>query len=156
VVGPFGLQIMVIPSELDQRPRQTTQIMIGNAEVLHMGEANTEESAEEPAAPPAAGEPTSTPVAAEPTAVAVAPDIITLIMSRQDALVLKYSLEVGADIDLALRSAYDNDVDDTRPRVSRSNTSSNSITWRNRPKLPIGHDPSLDVIVNPTGISNRV
>jgi hypothetical protein len=70
-------------------------------------------------------------------------------MSRQDALVLKYSLETGADIDFALRSALDNDVTDV---------STDSVTLQylmdfydivSPPQLPIGQQPRIDSLLNP-------
>jgi pilus assembly protein CpaB len=154
--GPFGLRIMVVPSELDQRPRQSTQIMIANAVVLRVGEASLsnamvvtpvasteEDTAGNTASSQGQPQPTATPLPV--------PDIITLILSRQDALVLKYSLEVGADIDIGLRSAYENDVQDIKTDTVTLQYLFDFYNLEEPPKLPIGFDPSIDVIVNPKG-----
>lgn len=107
--------LLIVPSE-EQRPRQTTQVVVFDAIVLRVGEFPSEDErgaivvvepdvvVEQPAegeAPP----PTPTPVPQ------IIPDIVTLMMPRQDALVLKYAMETGAYIDLVLRSVYDNGVD---------------------------------------------
>lgn len=123
--GPFGTQLLVIPNQEFPAigvPRKTTQMVIDNAIVVGIGmwplndliepivvtaappqAAPEDEAATEEEAPP--------PEEATPTPLAVAPipQIVTLAMDRQDALVLKYSLETGADLTLALRSALDDD-----------------------------------------------
>ncbi|MGF1506102.1 MAG: SAF domain-containing protein, partial [Anaerolineae bacterium] len=121
----FDSSLLIIPSE-SQRPRQSTQLIIDNAVVLHVGtaplldlyqpivvtqeiEPTAEPVPEEEAAQPPPeeeAEPTPTPTQIPPPLTA------TLIMTRQDALVLKYSLEIGADIDLVLRSALDDNITD--------------------------------------------
>ncbi len=122
-IGVLGQSIIVVPNG-DQVSKKATQLIIDNAIVMHVGdwplrdlnqpivvtpEPVVEEEepveVEEGEAPPS--EPTPTPVPAIPV-----PDVITLAMSRQDALVLKYATEVGADIDYALRSALDDDIED--------------------------------------------
>jgi Flp pilus assembly protein CpaB len=156
--GGLGVQALIIPGELDQRPRQTTQLVIANVIVMHLGDwpLNGEEqsvvvtAAAEQAGTPAAPAPTAA-VGAAPTAAPVLPDIITLVMSRQDALVLKYSLEIGADIDFALRSAYDNDVKDVKTDSVTLDYIFNTYNVAQPPKLPIGFEPSIDIVVNPTG-----
>jgi pilus assembly protein CpaB len=156
--GPFGVSVLAVAGEPDQRPRQTTQLVISNVIVMRLGDwpLNGEESVVVTAAPAQASAATPAPgptaAAAGPTAVPPAPDIITLVMSRQDALVLKYSLEVGADIDFALRSAYDSDA--------KANVKTDSVTLQyifdtynvaQPPRLPIGFEPSIDIVINPTG-----
>lgn len=151
--GPFGLRVLVVPSELDQHPRQSTQIMITNAEVLAVGDTDATEGAIV-VTPETSSSATGTPEPANqqgPTAVPPAPDIITLIVSRQDALVLKYSLEVGADIDLGLRSAYDVEAQDTQTDTVTLQYLFDYYKLEEPPKLPLGFDPSIDVIVNPVG-----
>jgi hypothetical protein len=145
-----------VPSELDQRPRQSTQIMIANAVVLRVGEASLSDAmVVTPAAAPQEADganTSSTQGQPQPTATpAPVPDIITLIVSRQDALVLKYSLEVGADIDIGLRSAFENDVQDIKTDTVTLQYLFDFYNLSEPPKLPIGFDPSIDVIVNPKG-----
>ncbi|MBN1122455.1 MAG: Flp pilus assembly protein CpaB [Anaerolineae bacterium] len=122
-VGVLGQSIIVVPNG-EQVSKKATQLIIDNAIVMRVGdwplrdlnqpiivtpepvvEEEPVEETEEGEAP--AGEPTPTPV----PAIQV-PDVITLAMTRQDALVLKYATEVGANIDYALRSALDDDIED--------------------------------------------
>lgn len=155
--GPLGTQVLVVPSETDQRPRQSTQLMISNAVVLRMGLSDLSDSTIiVTSAPASSGGPTPTPEAGGGGAAATAvpptePDIITLIMSRQDALVLKYSLEVGASIDLGLRSVYDNTTTDVKTDGVTLQYLFDYYNLPEPPKLPLGFDPSIDVIVNPLG-----
>jgi Flp pilus assembly protein CpaB len=105
--------------EETQIPRRVTQLTIQQAEVIWMGswldpanglkqvfpadavltvdETQTEEGEA------AAAQPTPQPVQ-------YVPDIVILSMTVQDALALKFSLETGVEIHLALRSQGDNSV----------------------------------------------
>jgi Flp pilus assembly protein CpaB len=150
--GPFGTTLIIFPNtnDITQRSRQATQLLIDNAMVLHVGNwplaGLNEPIVITPVPPPTAsateeggGEappPTATPI--------VLPDVVTLTMSRQDALVLKYALETGADVDLALRSALDDDV---------ANIPTDTVTLQYLidfynvavpPRLPIAQDPRID------------
>lgn len=124
--GPFGTTLLVIPNQEFPPigvPRKTTQMVIDNAIVVKMGAwplsdlaepivvtaippeqqaPEPEEGAEEEAPPPEEATPTPLPIVP-------IPDVVTLAMDRQDALVLKYALETGADMTLALRSALDDE-----------------------------------------------
>jgi pilus assembly protein CpaB len=105
----------------DQLPRLVSQYSVQNATVLAVG-LWQEEPPEVPV--PAAvatatsdeeTEPTAeaTPPAPQPPSVAQAATqltSITVVVSPQDALVLKWALETNASIDLAMRSAVDQDV----------------------------------------------
>jgi len=101
-VLPNGWVVNLRPSE-DQRPRLVTQLTVQNAVVLRVGDwpgaedlpRVEEEQLEE------AGEQQPEP------AVRAAVEPLTLIVTPQDAMVLKYASEVGANIDLVLRSADD-------------------------------------------------
>lgn len=122
--GPFGSTLLVIPNSNNQQqqiPRQTTQLVIDNAVVVRMGTFPLADLNQPivitPAPPPTPSqqqEEGAPDQAAGPTPTAIpafqVPDVISLAMSRQDALVLKYSLEMGAKIDLVLRSALDDDI----------------------------------------------
>ncbi len=95
--------------ERDQIPRPATQLLVQDVEILKIGSwlgAAEAPSPEEEEAPPEEGE------EAPPPAVA---QYITLLVSHQDALVLKWARESGARIDLALRSAEDHDIVTTEP-----------------------------------------
>jgi Flp pilus assembly protein CpaB len=147
--GAFGFPWVVIPSEISPRPRQATQLMIDNAVVLHVGDwplndtpvvVATTAATEAAATEAPAGE-------AAPTAVPQkVPDVVTLMMSRQDALVLKFSLEVGADIDFALRSAQDNALTDVSAENVNLQYLFDFYNLAEPPRLPIALDPRSDVV----------
>src|SRR5574341_950442 len=157
--GPFGTPLLVIPSSLDggyQRPRQTAQLIIDNAIVLRMGTwslGDLDQPIVITAAPPATAAPTAagaTPEAAvtptpPPIPIIPVPDIVTLVLSRQDALVLKYALEVGADIDMVLRSAFDDDINDivTDPVTLQYLIDNYRLE---PPRLGISHEPRIDLL----------
>ncbi len=158
--GPFGTTLWVIPSTTDpgQRPRQTTQLVIDNAMVLRVGNWPLSDLNEPivvtPAPPPTqAPEGEQAPEEVPPTATPIPePDVVTLVMSRQDALVLKYALETGAMIDLVLRSALDDDINDI---VTDAVTLQYIIDFYNvtvPPRLPVAQDPRIDgATTGPTG-----
>jgi Flp pilus assembly protein CpaB len=84
----------------DQRSRLVAQLTVQDARVLGVGRWSF-------AAP--APEATSTPPQGE-TPQAEPPEYITLMLSPQDALVLKLAREYGASIDLAVRAQDDHQV----------------------------------------------
>jgi pilus assembly protein CpaB len=119
--GAAGVEIdaefYVVPSE-PQRPRLVTQGIIQDALVLHVGTFGEER--------PAVVEPTPTvdPQATAsapppPTSTPLPPDIITLVVSPQDAIVLNYVNRLserypqGVQVTFALRSAGDTSRVDT-------------------------------------------
>jgi pilus assembly protein CpaB len=90
-----------------QRPRLITQRLVEKATVLHVGTFALEEEVtpteliaaeEEGAAPPQAA-----PIASE----TAPPDIITLVVTPQDALAINYAVKSGYDIVLTLRGPDD-------------------------------------------------
>ncbi len=101
----LGATFYVTPSEA-QRPRLTTQMLIDDALVLYVGTFPWQ--GEEAAAPPEPQEeqnpgeeqPTETPSVAPP-------DVVTLVVSPQDALALKYLLDRQVVFTLALRAPGD-------------------------------------------------
>lgn len=104
VSEPMGQQI----------PRMVSQLTLQDVTVLKVGPWG------QPAVTPAA-----TPEAQQQGAASqqqageqmtpAAPTIITLLVSQQDALVLKFAREAGASIDFALRSKNDHDIVETEP-----------------------------------------
>jgi Flp pilus assembly protein CpaB len=95
----LGQAIYLLPSE-PQRPRLVSQMILQNIQVLHIGSFNLQ------------GDPTASPPAPEgedapPPPV---PDIITLIVSPQDAISLTYLLHSKVDLTLTLRSPDDPNV----------------------------------------------
>jgi Flp pilus assembly protein CpaB len=101
---PNGAMMIEGPSE-DQRPRLVTQLTVQDAVVLRVGAWSEER--EEPQ--PEEGEPA--PVEGAGAVETAPPGLltkwVTLGVTPQDALVLKYAEEAGASIDFALRRAGD-------------------------------------------------
>ncbi len=155
--GPYGKVVMddqlqeemfyVIPSEA-QRPRLATQIIIPSATVLHIGDfsygAGSLGAGDLPAPEP-------TPVAPEGEVVAPPvekpPDNITLIVSPQEAVNLTYLIDSGVEISLALRSAGDSTVIDTKTATMQFFLDDYSIPLPG--KLPYGLAPRVDKVPNP-------
>ncbi len=99
----FGFPTVEQPAEL-QRPRLVAQLTVQDMVVLGVGDWLSQQEESVVAAPtPRPGQPEPTPA----PQVVVPPDIITVLMDPQDALVLKFLRETGAVIDLALRSSED-------------------------------------------------
>jgi Flp pilus assembly protein CpaB len=159
--GPFGSTLLIVPNTQATAgaiPRQTTQLVIDNAIVTRLGTwpltdidqpivvtpapagQETETQTDEGTAVPA-DQATPTPVPAIPL-----PDIITLAMSRQDALVLKYSLENDAQVDLALRSALDDDVTNIETDAVTLEYITSFYGVDVPPALPYALDPRMNLL----------
>jgi Flp pilus assembly protein CpaB len=96
----FGYPVLEQPAE-GQRARLVAQLTVQNMVVLGVGDWLSQVQPAEAAPTPIPGQPTPAPVEA------TAPDIITVVVDPQDALVLKFLRESGAVMDLALRSLED-------------------------------------------------
>ena len=140
-------QIYVIPSEA-QRPRLATQIIIPSATVLHIGDFSYDDGGLGAGDLPA---PEPTPIAAEGEVVAAPvvkpPDNITLIVSPQEAVNLTYLIDSGVEISLALRSAGDSTVIDTKTATMQFFLDDYSIPLP--AKLPYGLAPRVDSVPDP-------
>jgi pilus assembly protein CpaB len=152
--------VYVVPSE-PQRPRMVSQTIIRNVRVLGVG--NFPRPDMEPTAVPTA---VATPVpGAQPTAATVPeqgqpqtaptatpippklPDLITLIVSPQDAVTLNYLIYSGAMLNLALRNPYDED-----PGISEAVTLDYLLSGYNITipvKEPYGTQPRVDILTQP-------
>jgi len=103
--------IYVMPSE-SQRPRLVTQILMQDATVLRYGEFSYEDLApEEP--DPVEGEGEQPQGEVPPQPEQQPPDIVTLIVTPQEAVALEHLLKSDVDITLVLRSSGDTDPIDT-------------------------------------------
>lgn len=111
---PNGQEALVFPSAASL-PNLVVQLTVQDAIVWHVGTweesqaaavtgATTETAAEQPALGQTTTEAPPVPVA-QVTGDIVKP--VTLLVTHQDALVLKYLLEMGADMDIVLRPAGD-------------------------------------------------
>ncbi len=139
-VLPNGWVVNLTPGG-ETRPRLVTQLTVRDAMVLRVGDWPVEEEEE---AEPGGGERLEQPegVEVEPTPPPRATvEPLTLVVTPQDAMVLKYMEELGASIDLVLRSAGD---------TGRATTDSVTLQYifdrfnvELPPKLPYGVTPAL-------------
>ncbi|MGD8758651.1 MAG: SAF domain-containing protein [Anaerolineales bacterium] len=140
-----GLLVYVVPSE-PQRPRLVSQRLISGATVLHVGTFPFEGAA--PAAA-AEGQGVGAETAqgeAEVPAVEP-PDIITLIVTPQDALALNWAMKVGADLVLTLRSPNDGTVVETTSVTLQFLLENYNISVPSN--LTIGIEPRLETPITP-------
>jgi pilus assembly protein CpaB len=130
-----------------------SQRLIDYATVLHVGTFQLEAEEEltglpvttqQGTAPPAAGQ-GQQPAAAVPEVVR--PDLVTLIVSPQDALALNWAVKAGVDLVLTLRAPGDTSTDETTSVTLQYLLDNYNITVPIR--LPIGIEPRVDVIIEP-------
>jgi Flp pilus assembly protein CpaB len=139
--------LYVVPSE-SQRPRIVSQTLIQDAIILFVGEFNKEAYQSGSVAMPT---PTPAPTqeggtAPPPAAPPAKPDMITLVVTPQDAVTLNYLILSGAKLNLVLRRAGD---------ASRVQTEAVTLQFLMDQygiplpaKLPFGQEPRLP----PTGL----
>ena len=142
----------VIPSE-PQRSRLATHIIIPKAKVLYVGEFPLEEEIEvNEMVPTATPEPEAQQIDEENAqgqepSEPEPPDLITLIVTPQEAVNITYLLNSGVNLTLALRSAGDDTVIDTRTVTMQYFLDDYSIPVP--AKLPYGFAPRLDEVELP-------
>jgi Flp pilus assembly protein CpaB len=140
--------IYLVPSEV-QRPRMVTQMIMQNVQVLHVGtfplpgEQVTEQlSAGATPTPNAQGQTT--------TQIQITrPDVITLMVTPQDAVVLTNLIYNGSQITLTLRNPNDFDFRTTTDAA----TLQYLLSQYNIPvpaKLPYATQPRIDVLTAPS------
>lgn len=98
--------VYVVPSE-PQRPRLVCQNVIQDAIVLRVGDfplTGADPTPADQVAPPEQGEVVEEPAPLPP------PDIVTLVVSPQDAVVLTYMKKAGIDLTLALRNPNNDQI----------------------------------------------
>lgn len=143
----------ILPSE-PQRPRLVSQTLIQDVIVLQMGNFLTpaEKSALEatqpaPTATPEPGAQQQPATAPTPTPMPAPPDVMTLIVSPQDAVTLNYLIYGGAQLTLVLRNPRDAETNGTE-----AVTLSYLLDQYNIPipvKLPYGFQPAVTDLVPP-------
>ncbi len=139
---PFYL----VPSEPTQRPRLVSQMVLQNVVILHVGtfpygDEDAQIVQPQPTAQPGQTAPTPT---VEPTA---APDLVTLIVTPQDAVTLNYLIFSGARLTLALRP-----TGDSTQVFTDAVTLDYLLDVYRIPvpaRLPYGTDPRLDFLIDP-------
>ena len=156
---PNGKWAAIYPSEGQPAadPALLVQMTVQDAEVWHIG------IWQEEAAPTAVPQPATAALGgpeAAPTPVPIQPEtrdveLITLLVTREDALVLKYLYEMGADLDLALRPAgVTGTVLQTQPIWFRYILDRYQLpdAMPVDPVGPVSLHPPLEVLPEPTAI----
>ncbi len=134
-----GQQVYLIPNPLEnQRPRLVSQRLIANARVLHVGEYKSQSVQPTPVPQQGAGAPANQQAVAT---VVKPPDLISLIVTPQDALAMEWALNAGANMTLTLRGPGDA-TDETTSSVTLQYLIDNyDIAVPS--KLPYGLEPVL-------------
>jgi len=133
----------LVPSER-RRPRMVSQSLLQDVVVLQLGTFEEEEVA---VAQPVEGQATPAEDEETPAPEPPKPDVITLIVTPQDAITLNYLMYTGAELNLALRASGD----DSRV-LTEAVTLPFLLDQYNIPvpsKLPYGVDPRVDDLVEP-------
>jgi len=141
--------LYIVPSE-SQRPRMVTQMILKNVQILHVGtfplpgEAMTQmatgQSETGATATPQPGQ--------QVAATVVRPDMVTLMVTPQDAVMLKYLLDINASITLTLRNPNDQETN----AETEAATLQYLLSQYNIPvpaKLPYAVEPRTDTITPP-------
>jgi len=130
-----------------QRPRLVTQRVVEQATVLRLGSFQLESEIRPAVLPEDEDQPAPT------TSENLAPDVITLVVSHQDALVLNWAVKANVDLTLTLRSP-----DDFTEYETSSVTLQYLIDNYNvaiPAKLPYGLEPRQDTIPAPNLPNDR-
>ena len=142
----LGQTFYLVPSE-KQRPRITSQNLIQDVIVLKMGDFAYEGQQPQVSETPQAVADGQTAAEGTTTIAPNPPDVVTLIVSPQDAVTLNYLIYSGAELTLALRAANDD---------SRFETEAVTLQFLldqyNIPvpvKLPYGVEPRKDSLSLP-------
>ena len=142
----------LFPSE-PQRPRLVSQTLIQNVMVLQLGNFPTpyeRELAELPVVPtptPNPAAPAEEMVVEEVVTPPPPPDVITLIVTPQDAVTLNYLIFSGAQLTLVMRNPLD-----TSTVPTEAVTMSFLLDQYNIPipvKLPYGFQPAVSELIQP-------
>jgi len=142
-----GQPFHLIPQER-QRPRAVSQRLIEAAIVLHVGTFQLEgEVAGEVIPVPEGGVGAPVPEGQAPAQIVEPPDIITLIVTPQEALALNWAIKIGADLTFTLRAPNDGEVTETTSVTLQYLLDTYEITVPT--KLPYGMEPRLDKLIIP-------
>lgn len=140
----FNIPVYLLPSE-PQRPRMVSQTIVQDAMVLYVGEFPQDGNVPTPGQ-----QATPTPDAAAAEAQGEQPqqpprpDIITLVVSPQDAVTINYLLLTGSNMNLVMRSAGDADRIPTDAVTLQFILDQYNIPFP--AKLPYGQEPRIDKI----------
>jgi len=137
VEGAFQQPLYVILSEA-QRPRLVCQMILQNVVVMNLGNFQLQSVV--------VADPNATPSPAQSQQEA-APDIITLMVTPQDAISLNYFVYSGAIMSMTLRNPNDTSRIDAQSATLTSMLTQYNISLPS--KLPYGQQPRLDVLAPP-------
>lgn len=149
LVNPFGRFEELPTGDLAHiAPREASReypvaMIIQNAKVIQVGQYVPPPPASGQLATPTPtplpeGQPTPTPVASGPTATPLPPDVVTVALQPQQQLLIRYAIEVGGDIDLALRGINDGQL------YSVENVDLNFLLERFNIEMPPNYGYSVD------------
>ncbi|MGB2896882.1 MAG: SAF domain-containing protein [Anaerolineales bacterium] len=142
-----GQWFHVFPTEV-QRPRAVSQRLVEGAIVLHVGTFLLEgELAGEIIAVPEGGVGAPAPEGQAAAQSVTPPDIITLIVTPQEALALNWAMKVGADLTFTLRAPNDSEITETTSVTLQYLLETYEITVPT--KLPYGMEPRLESLITP-------
>jgi Flp pilus assembly protein CpaB len=137
--------IYLVPSE-GQRPRMVTQMIMQDVQVLHVGSFPAPGETITSTTSTATGTPTPVPGGSQAPVITInRPDVVTLMVSPDDANTLVYLIYSGAKITLTLRNP-----NDTGPAVKTNAAMLEYLlTQYNIPipaKAPFAIQPRLDIL----------
>jgi len=141
--------VYLVPSE-GQRPRAVTQMILQNIQVLHVGSFPLPGETVSEQLSTSGNAPTATPAPAgqQPAVVVTRPDMVTLMVSPDDANTLVFLIYSGAKITLTLRNP-----NSTGPAVKTDAAMLEYLlTQYNIPvpaKLPYSQQPRIDALLDP-------
>jgi len=145
IIDPvLGQAVYLAPSE-QQRPRLVSHMLLQDIMVLQMG--NFQLEAEKAAAEQQQQQQQTDQQQQQAPPVVVKPDVVTLIVTPQDAVTLNYLIYAGAELTLALRFPQDDIRIDTSPVTLQFLLEQYRIPVPVR--LPYGLTPRLDDLVAP-------
>ncbi|MCS6994916.1 MAG: hypothetical protein N2117_08825 [Anaerolineales bacterium] len=138
--------VYLIPSEA-QRPRLVSQQILQDVQVLHVGFFPLQDTQPQTTtAPTPEAPPGQQPQPTQPVAVR-APEVITLIVTPQDAVALTYLLYAGAKFTFTLRAPDDTSRIETEAATLQYILSQYAIPVP--AKLPYAMQPRLDKLLDP-------
>jgi Flp pilus assembly protein CpaB len=133
--------IHFVPQE-QQRPRLVSQRLVEKATVLHVGTESLEDIMPQPVTVPEQGQEGGQQPAEPVPAEQKPPDIITLIVTPQDALAINWAIKRGIDLVLTLRAPGDNTITETTSVTLQYFLDNYNITVPT--KLPYVIEPPID------------
>jgi pilus assembly protein CpaB len=144
----------LVPQE-EQRPRVVTQRMVENARILHVGTFALDDDDAGVVPAPEAGVGAPPPPEGQQAAVIETkpPDIITLIVTPQDALALNWAIKTGTHMTLTLRAPNDTEATETSSVTLQYLIESYDVTIPT--KLPYAQQPPLEGLISPTLLNDQ-